>query len=738
MKNTLKRPLPSTGKPNKYSSAGKKRALNVRPPKPASVSRLESILDGTAKNKKKKKKTETEKENHKINKTGIDGTIKEAQTNPNKARMTSKGGIAKSSASTSRRRVSDENSRNQARGGNDPDRWLHVNSKSKSNRRGKAVNPFLAAQTTKIKTDVAKFVKASKTSDGSFLSQAKKDRTKKKTKTNKSTQRKEFCIEEKRIIGANVNKDPTPETTIISREAIKGPTLVNRSDPNDSYNNSKKTNFRFENDNCITHKNDLPPQPAWSSQEETVSNDCGNEPTISDQSRLLPQQESNHKGTYLDVFQTPSIDNKNLDVVPESSFRPKLGLRLGNKETMKGKIGLASMSRFRSSRRVTSSPNHFQRTLPVTDAEDESPEGDRLIVLRSPGKSGSSLPLPQDSFNNNGDNFLASDTGAASDSRSSPKNSTTIDDEIKQGASTGLTNTIARTSVTTNRKTKITRKKNNINDNFVRLNMKNNAGACRGAKNKSSKYSKERRTWTFRGGAVNDGGSSSSDHAAMGSFANPTLTLDPVMPPTSSSFSNHNNMQSNEGGERRGGKFSRSKAFNNIKSNATSYVSKMSGLDPLDEFVDGTFHASEAKKGKTKTKQLSRSSSAASSTTKTVYGVAMTAVAPMCARHQRPCKLIKVKKATTGNKGREFYACSMPRGEQCDHFQWADDTVEVCYHLTHWYMSTKFNFERSLIYSLKTIVFIVFFSSPGTVGPLYHCQQLLLFEFHHPAGRGVC
>jgi hypothetical protein len=24
-----------------------------------------------------------------------------------------------------------------------------------------------------------------------------------------------------------------------------------------------------------------------------------------------------------------------------------------------------------------------------------------------------------------------------------------------------------------------------------------------------------------------------------------------------------------------------------------------------------------------------------------------------------------------------FYACHMPRGEQCDHFQWADDTIEV-------------------------------------------------------------
>ena len=43
-------------------------------------------------------------------------------------------------------------------------------------------------------------------------------------------------------------------------------------------------------------------------------------------------------------------------------------------------------------------------------------------------------------------------------------------------------------------------KKNNGNDNFVRQNLKNNAGACRGAKNKSSKFSKERRSWSHRGG----------------------------------------------------------------------------------------------------------------------------------------------------------------------------------------------------------------------------------------------
>ena len=98
------------------------------------------------------------------------------------------------------------------------------------------------------------------------------------------------------------------------------------------------------------------------------------------------------------------------------------------------------------------------------------------------------------------------------------------------------------------------------------------------------------------------------------------------------------------------------------KAEATSsaYVSRMTGLDPMDEFLDGTFQSAK----QTGNKKANQTTSEAPA-------------APKCARHQRPCKLIVVKKNATGNKGRKFYACSMPRGEQCNHFQWADDTVEV-------------------------------------------------------------
>jgi hypothetical protein len=83
-----------------------------------------------------------------------------------------------------------------------------------------------------------------------------------------------------------------------------------------------------------------------------------------------------------------------------------------------------------------------------------------------------------------------------------------------------------------------------------------------------------------------------------------------------------------------------------------------SGVDPLDDFMDGVYSNNKAP-SKTNDSSLSK--------------------APQCARHQRPCKLLVVKKNTTGNKGRKFYVCSLPRGEQCEHFEWADNTVEVSY-----------------------------------------------------------
>lgn len=86
---------------------------------------------------------------------------------------------------------------------------------------------------------------------------------------------------------------------------------------------------------------------------------------------------------------------------------------------------------------------------------------------------------------------------------------------------------------------------------------------------------------------------------------------------------------------------------------ATTVVSSSSqtGIDPVDDYIDGVY---TAKNKKQKSKRA----------------------IPLCSGHQQPCKLLTVKKSGD-NKGRQFYCCSFPRSEQCNHFQWADDTLEV-------------------------------------------------------------
>eukprot|EP00948_MAST-09A_sp_MAST-9A-sp1_P001942 g1942.t1 len=48
---------------------------------------------------------------------------------------------------------------------------------------------------------------------------------------------------------------------------------------------------------------------------------------------------------------------------------------------------------------------------------------------------------------------------------------------------------------------------------------------------------------------------------------------------------------------------------------------------------------------------------------------------PVCFEHGELCKEWKVRKAGP-NKGRFFYACSLPRYQKCDFFQWKDDSCE--------------------------------------------------------------
>ncbi|XP_029436201.1 endonuclease 8-like 3 isoform X2 [Rhinatrema bivittatum] len=52
---------------------------------------------------------------------------------------------------------------------------------------------------------------------------------------------------------------------------------------------------------------------------------------------------------------------------------------------------------------------------------------------------------------------------------------------------------------------------------------------------------------------------------------------------------------------------------------------------------------------------------------------------PLCNKHHRLCALQVVKKEGN-NKGRQFYACSLPRETRCEFFQWADLHFPFCNH----------------------------------------------------------
>ncbi|XP_021026598.1 endonuclease 8-like 3 [Mus caroli] len=52
---------------------------------------------------------------------------------------------------------------------------------------------------------------------------------------------------------------------------------------------------------------------------------------------------------------------------------------------------------------------------------------------------------------------------------------------------------------------------------------------------------------------------------------------------------------------------------------------------------------------------------------------------PLCKMHHRRCVLRVVRKDGE-NKGRQFYACSLPRGAQCGFFEWADLSFPFCRH----------------------------------------------------------
>lgn len=164
-----------------------------------------------------------------------------------------------------------------------------------------------------------------------------------------------------------------------------------------------------------------------------------------------------------------------------------------------------------------------------------------------------------------------------------------------------------------------TTKKQQQKGNFVRLNLRNKAGSCLGARNVKAK-SKAKLQWEQR----------KKDRMDL--------------------------YKAEHGG-------ADEKGMNQLFSvSGAAFTS--AGVDPVDDFVDGVFAPDNAANGDDAMKNAESNQRKHSPTI------------PTCSGHQQPCKLLTVKKSGP-YKGRKFYACPCPRGEQCNHFLWADDTLQV-------------------------------------------------------------
>uniref|UniRef100_A0A8D0BRY2 Endonuclease 8-like 3 n=1 Tax=Salvator merianae TaxID=96440 RepID=A0A8D0BRY2_SALMN len=58
---------------------------------------------------------------------------------------------------------------------------------------------------------------------------------------------------------------------------------------------------------------------------------------------------------------------------------------------------------------------------------------------------------------------------------------------------------------------------------------------------------------------------------------------------------------------------------------------------------------------------------------------ALNASSPRCHKHSRLC-ILRVVRKDGENKGRQFYACPLPREARCDYFEWADLHFPCCNH----------------------------------------------------------
>lgn len=100
-------------------------------------------------------------------------------------------------------------------------------------------------------------------------------------------------------------------------------------------------------------------------------------------------------------------------------------------------------------------------------------------------------------------------------------------------------------------------------------------------------------------------------------------------------------------------------------------------VDPLDvclDVLEGFLKVGE--KDEVKESMMARAleevSQLRSKDIREVRDPVLKALAPKCAHHHQPSRLLRVKKSGP-NKGRRFYTCSFPRGEECGFFMWVED-----------------------------------------------------------------
>jgi trimeric autotransporter adhesin len=94
------------------------------------------------------------------------------------------------------------------------------------------------------------------------------------------------------------------------------------------------------------------------------------------------------------------------------------------------------------------------------------------------------------------------------------------------------------------------------------------------------------------------------------------------------------------------------------------------GVDALDQCLDALATAAAAAAAAASSAAAGSSGSTTAANGENEEDV-LKRLAPRCPRHQRAAKLLTVRKAG-GNRGRKFYGCSLPRGEGCGFFMWAE------------------------------------------------------------------